>query len=828
MKLGMGLLKRMAVAAALALAVPAALAAGTFVIAIAGAQSAAAQTIEVRGNQRVDADTIRSYFRTTPGERLDAIKIDQGLKALYATGLYADVKISQEANRIVVTVVENLTINRVAFEGNKKVKTEVLTGEVQTKARGALSRPMVQADVQRIVEVYRRQGYFNVRVDPKIIDQPNNRVDLVFEITEEQKTTVRKINFVGNKAFSDYKLLDVITTIRSNWLSWLSNRDVYDPERVAADQELLRRFYLKNGYADFRILSATVDMDPDTKGFVLNFTLEEGEQYKFGTIDIVSNIRDADPESLRKLMRVGSGKTYDAEAVEKTVEAMTIELSRYGYAFSQVRPRGDRDVQTRIINIVFVLEQGPRVYVERINVRGNTRTRDWVVRREFDLQEGDAYNRVLIDRAERRLRNLGYFKNVKITNEPGSAPDRVLVIVDVEEQMTGEFSVGGGYSTSDGMIGEVSVAERNFLGRGHFVRVAGQYGQRARGVEFSFTEPYFLDTRTSAGFDIFAKQNLRSDYNPVDVQNIGGTLRTGMPLTEELALGLRYTAFQRKISADAGLFDGCNNVPANCAPILVGGGTDTKELSNAYKQQLGSSITSQVGYTLAYNTLDENKNPSRGVIARLNQDLAGLGGDAKFIRTTADARTYYPITGDLTGMIRVQGGHIAGFGNSSGGGGSLRILDQFFQGPDLVRGFAPAGIGPRDLGSPDRDPLGGTLYWGASAELIFPFPYTPKDFGLKAAFFADAGSLWGYDSATNFAGVPGVVAPPPCPTGSALKGPAATGICLADSASVRASVGASVIWASPFGPLRVDFAYPLLKEPWDKKQVFRFGAASSF
>ena len=552
MKLGMGLLKRMAVAAALALAVPAALAAGTFVIAIAGAQSAAAQTIEVRGNQRVDADTIRSYFRTTPGERLDAIKIDQGLKALYATGLYADVKISQEANRIVVTVVENLTINRVAFEGNKKVKTEVLTGEVQTKARGALSRPMVQADVQRIVEVYRRQGYFNVRVDPKIIDQPNNRVDLVFEITEEQKTTVRKINFVGNKAFSDYKLLDVITTIRSNWLSWLSNRDVYDPERVAADQELLRRFYLKNGYADFRILSATVDMDPDTKGFVLNFTLDEGEQYRFGTIDIVSNIRDADPESLRKLMRVGPGKTYDAEAVEKTVEAMTIELSRYGYAFSQVRPRGDRDVQTRIINIVFVLEQGPRVYVERINVRGNTRTRDWVVRREFDLQEGDAYNRVLIDRAERRLRNLGYFKNVKITNEPGSAPDRVLVIVDVEEQMTGEFSVGGGYSTSDGMIGEVSVAERNFLGRGHYVRLAGQYGQRARGAEFSFTEPYFLDTRTAAGFDIFAKQNLRSDYNPVDVQNIGGTLRAGLPLTEEVALGLRYTAFQRKISADAG------------------------------------------------------------------------------------------------------------------------------------------------------------------------------------------------------------------------------------------------------------------------------------
>jgi outer membrane protein insertion porin family len=831
MKLGMGFLKRIAVTAALALAVPAALAAGTFVIAIADAQSAAAQTIEVRGNQRVDADTIRSYFRTTPGERLDAIKIDQGLKALYATGLYADVKISQEANRIVVTVVENLTINRVAFEGNRKVKSEVLATEVQTKARGALSRPMVQADVQRIVEVYRRQGYFNVRVDPKIIDQPNNRVDLVFEIAEEQKTTVRKINFVGNKAFSDYKLLDVITTIRSNWLSWLSNRDVYDPERVSADQELLRRFYLKNGYADFRILSATVDMDPDSKGFSLTFTLEEGEQYKFGTIDIVSNIRDADPETLRKQLRVSAGKTYDAEAVEKTVESMTIELSRYGYAFSQVRPRGDRDVQNRIINLVFVLEQGPRVYVERINVRGNTRTRDWVVRREFDLQEGDAYNRVLIDRAERRLRNLGYFKNVKISNEPGSAPDRVLVNVDVEEQMTGEFSVGGGFSTSDGLIGEVSVAERNFLGRGHYVRLGGTYGQRVRGAEFSFTEPYFLDTRTAAGFDIFAKQSLRSQYNPVDVQTLGGTLRLGLPLTEELALGLRYTAFQRKITADAGLFDGCSNatVPFPCviAPPAVTG-TDPGELSNAYKQQLGTAVTSQIGYTLAYNTLDENKNPSRGIYAKFNQDLAGLGGDTNFIRTTAEARTYYPITGDLTGMLRLQGGHVAGFRGNSGGG-NLRILDQFFQGPDLVRGFAPAGIGPRDLGSPNQDPLGGTLYWGASAELIFPFPYTPKEFGLKAAFFADAGSLWGYDSTRSFIGTPGFipVGAAGCPTGSVLSSGTA-GICIADSSSVRASVGASVIWASPFGPLRFDFAYPILKESWDKKQAFRFGAASSF
>jgi len=794
-RMRLGPIRRIAILLGLVLAIPV----GFGVASLATAQPAYAQAIEVRGNQRVDAETIRSYFRVSPGERVDAARIDEALKALYATGLYEDVQISHQGGRIIVTVIENKTINRVAFEGNKKVKDETLSSEVQSRARGPLSRPTVQADVQRIVEVYRRQGYFNVRVDPKIIDEPNNRVDLVFEITEDQKTTVKKIVFVGNNKFSDWKLSDVITTIKSNWLSWLSNRDVYDPERVAADQELLRRFYLKNGYADFRIISTTVDFDQQSNGFILTFTVDEGEQYRFGTVDIISNIRDADPEMMRGVLRVSSGKTYDAEAVEKSVEELTIELSKLGYAFAQVRPRGDRDVQNRIINVAFVLEQGPRVYVERINIRGNTRTRDWVIRREFDLLEGDPYNRVLIDRAERRIRNLGYFKNVKITNEPGSAPDRVLVNVDVEEQLTGEFGIGGGYSTADGIIGEVSLGEKNFLGRGQYVRIAGSWGQRSRGGEFSFTEPYFMDTRVSAGFDIFAKSTLRSDYNPIDVQTVGGTLRMGLPLREDLTLGLRYSIFQRELSTEnQNVFD---------------------DLSVAYQEQVnkGAALTSLIGYTLAYNTLDDNKNPTRGIYAKLSQDFAGVGGDVRFVKTTAEARAYYPITNDLTGMLKVAGGHVTGWG-----GGNLRVLDQFFQGPDIVRGFAPSGLGPRDLGSDNRDALGGTLYWGATAELQFPIPYMPKDFGLRGAVFADAGSLWGYEGATTFVGGTGG----PCPAGSAPT--SASGLCLADSSSVRASVGASIIWASPFGPLRFDYAFPILKEDWDKTQSFRFGAAGAF
>jgi outer membrane protein insertion porin family len=787
----LGNLRRMAIVLGLALAAPVL----TVAVGIVTAQVAQAQQIEVRGNQRVEADTIRSYFRVNAGERLDAIKIDEALKALYATGLYEDVRISNAGGRIIVTVVENSTINRVAFEGNRKVTDDTLTNEVQSRARGALSRPVVQSDVQRIVEVYRRQGYFNTRVEPKIINQPNNRVDLVFEITEEEKTTVRKVNFVGNNKFSDWKLRDVITTQQTHWLSWLSNRDVYDPERVAADQEMLRRFYLKNGYADFRVLSATVDMDPASKGFSLTFTVDEGEQYRFGNIEVISNIRDADPQLLRRKVRATPGKTYNAEEVEKSVEEVTIELSRLGYAFAQVRPRGDRDVQGRIINVVFVVEEGARVYIERIQISGNTRTRDHVVRREFDILEGDPYNRVMIDRAERRLNNLGYFKSVRITNEPGSATDRVIVNVRVEEQLTGEFSIGGGYSTADGIIGEVSVGERNFLGRGHYVKIAGQYGQRARGAEFSFTEPYFLDTRVAAGFDLYVKQQFRSEYNPVNTETMGGTLRAGLPLTDDVTLGLRYTIFQRDINAD-GLST-----------------SELQQLSPAYQSQLNqSALTSQIGYTLTYNTLDQNKAPTTGVYATLSQDFAGLGGDVKLVKTTAEARQFYPITNDLIGMLKIGGGHVM-----SWGGGDLRLLDRFYQGPDVVRGFAPSGIGPRDIGSPNKDALGGEMYWTTSAEVIFPIG--GKDLGLRAALFADAGSVWGYDGPTFFANGAAGAAP--------FCGPAGT-ICVADSAAVRASVGASLIWTSPFGPLRFDFAYPVLKEPHDKTQWFRFGAGGKF
>ena len=524
---------------------------GTGIAGVASSGVAAAQganSIDVRGNRRVETSTVQSYFKPGPGGRMTAEQENEGLKALIATGLFEDVQTSHSGGRLVITVVENPVINRVAFEGNKKAKDEQLKAEVQSKPRGTLSRPTVQADVQRIIEIYHRSGRFDVRVDPKIIELPNNRVDLVFEITEGQKTGVKLINFVGIHAYSTGRLKDVIKTSESNFLSFLQTTDIYDPDRVEADRDLLRRFYLKHGFADVRIVAAVGEYDPGKKGFVVTFTIDEGAQYRIGTVDVVSNVRAIDPASLRGSLKLSAGNVYNADLVERSVESMTIEAAKHGYAFANVRPRGDRDFQRKVINITFVVEEGTRAYIERINIRGNTRTRDYVIRREFDIGEGDAYNRALIDRAERRLKNLNYFKTVKITNEPGSAPDRVVVNVNVEEMSTGEFSIAGGYSTSDGFIAEVSVADRNLMGKGQFAKASVSYGQYTRGFNLSFVEPYLLGYRMAGGIDIFARQSLATSYVSYNTQTDGINLRLGFALSEELSLQPHYSIYRQEIT----------------------------------------------------------------------------------------------------------------------------------------------------------------------------------------------------------------------------------------------------------------------------------------
>jgi outer membrane protein insertion porin family len=809
--------------------------------------------VDVEGNRRVEADTIRSYFLVGPNERLDAAKIDSALKALYATGLFQDVRITPSNGRVLVTVVENPVINRVAFEGNHKAKDEQLSSEVQSKARGTFSRAQVQSDVQRILEVYQHNGRYDVRVEPKIIELPNGRVDLIFEINEGAKTGVAKIIFSGNKAFSDYRLRDVIKTGETNWLSFIKSNDIYDPDRTEADRDLLRRFYLKNGYADVRIVSASGEYDPAQKGFIITYNIDEGVQYHFGAVNIQSGVPEVPGESLRYKLRVESGRVYNADAIEKSVEDLTIEMARRGYPFSSTRPRGDRNVDNRTVNVAFLIEEGQHVYIERINVKGNTRTRDYVIRREFDIVEGDAYNRALVDRAERRIKNLGYFKNVKITTEPGSAPDRIILDCEVEEQSTGEFSVAGGYSTSDGIIGEVSVGERNLLGRGQAVKVSVQYGEYAKGFNLSFVEPYFLDQRLALGLDVFAKETIPTNYLSYGSTTIGGDIKFGIPITENISTQLRYTGYQQSISLSP-ILDSCNNINPNFVntfptPSMAPGnsnpagiyGSPTPEILQGYNNYInnpalgngsapaqincyqegqaslavrkelaeGPVFVSSLGYTLSYNTLDNNRSPTNGLLVEFRQDVAGPLGDVNFVKSTFDAKLYNEIFPDIVGMLRFQGGYATGWGDEG-----LRMLDHFQAGPNMVRGFAPSGFGPRDLsevpyGYAEADALGGSLYWASTLEFQTPLPYAPKDFGIKLAFFADAGQLTRYVGPTSWAA-----------TGESIT--------VGDNNLVRSSVGVGIIWDSPFGPLRFDLAYALTKDVYDQTQIFRFGGGTRF
>ncbi|MET4070247.1 outer membrane protein insertion porin family [Bradyrhizobium sp. S3.2.6] len=807
------------------------------------AAAQATDTIVVEGNRRVEAETVRSYFKAGPNGQFDQVALDDGLKALIETGLFQDVKVIRAGGHIVVSVVENAVIGRIAFEGNKKIKDEQLSAEIQSKPRGTFSRAMVQSDTLRIAEIYRRSGRYDVRVTPEIIEQPSNRVDLVFTVEEGAKTGVKSIEFIGNSAFSSYRLRDVIKTHESNLLSFLSSGDIYDPDRVEADRDLIRRFYLKNGFADAQVVAALTEYDPDKKGFLVSFKIEEGQQYRVDTVDFRSSIANFDATTLRNFSRVNVGSLYNVESVEKSTEEMQIEASRRGYAFAVVRPSGDRNFESHTVSVVFNIDEGPRTYIERISLRGNTRTRDYVIRREFDLSEGDAYNRALVDRAERRLKNLDYFKSVKITTEPGSSSDRVILIVDMEEKSTGDFSVSGGYSTTDGALAEVSVSERNLFGKGLFGKASVTYGQYARGVSLSFVEPYLLDYRIALGFDTYWRQQLSNSYTSYGVTTLGFSPRLGFALREDLSLQLRYSLYQQSITL-ASAYNNCNNNAANTSRAFnptpayiqnVLGGVDPTnstssglygygcygdgETSLPVRKELasGPTWTSALGYTLTYNTLDNTKNPTDGLLVDFKQDFAGVGGDVTYLKTALDTKYYTPLVSEIVSVIHLQGGVLSKIGDND-----LRMLDHFQMGPNLVRGFASNGIGPRDITyasyGATGDALGGTKYWGASMELQMPFWFLPKEVGLKGAVYADAGSLWGYQGPTSWTAT-GEVNTKACPT---------CGLQYDDSSMVRSSVGVGLIWASPFGPLRFDYAVPLTKGKYDVVQEFRFGGGTSF
>jgi outer membrane protein insertion porin family len=739
--------------------------------------------ITVQGNRRIDADTVRSYFHAAPDGRFDDAARDTALKTLLATGLFDKITIERAGGRLIVHLVEAPVLGRVAFEGNKKIKDTELTAVVQSKARGTLQRAVVQADVGRIIEAYRHVARDDVSVVPQIINRGEDRVDLVYVVTEGAKTTVRQINFVGNRVFGKRQLAAVIKTSATNVLSFLTGGDVYDPDRVAEDREQLRLYYRSKGYADASVTSAKVEYDPAIKGFTLTFSIDEGPLYYFGNTTIVCNVPGLDAEDLRRLLVVRNGARFDGNALDKTDEVLAIELAKLGFPFAQAVPRTTRDADARRIDVAFVIDQGPRTYLERIEIHGNTRTRDYVIRREFDIAEGDAYNKTLIDRAERRLKNLNYFKTVKITRLPGSVSDRVVLDVEVVEQSTGDFSIAGGYSTTDGLLAEVKVGDRNFLGSGNAVGASVTYGQYARGIDLSASEPYFLGSRVSAGIELYGRQNQASPYQSYGSDIYGATMQVGTPLTEQIGVQYRYSLYNQNVTLDPTSLAAAPSLPIQQAAFA------------------GSQWVSSVGDTVTYSTLDNNKNPTSGIKSQLTQDLAGLGGDVKFLRTTEDLRSYHPINDDVVSLVRAQGGYVTGWG-----GQQVPLLNSFFGGPTMVRGFAPNGFGPRDLTpGTTMDNVGGSMYWATTAELQSNIPGVPQEYGLKASAFVDAGSVFRYGGPTAFPG-------------------SAQSLQVANNNIVRSSVGVGLTWASPFGALTVNYAVPLTKAAYDVVQPLSFGA----
>lgn len=745
-------------------------------LALPGPASVAHDTISVDGNCRIEAGTVQSYFHPDRDGQYDAAALDAGLKALVATGLFDHVTVERAGARIIIHLSEAKVLDRVAFEGNRKVKDADLAAVVRSKPGGGFQRATVQEDIGRIIDAYHRAGRDDVRVAPEIIERGNARVDLVYTITEGKKTPVRRIDFVGNRAFGAQQLRAVIKTSASNVLSFLTGGDVYDADRLNDDRETLRQYYRNHGFVDATVTKAAAEFDPVANGFNVTFGIDEGPPYRFGNIDLACNVPGLDCNRIRGQILIRSDAMFDASRLDRSTEALTTEMAKLGLPFAQADARITADRESGRADIIFAVQQGRRAYIERIEIHGNNRTRDYVIRREFDVAEGDAYNKTLIERAERRLKNLNYFKSVKISTRPGSAADRVVLDVETAEQSTGDFNISGGYSSTDGLLAEVKVGDRNVLGSGNAVQTSVTYGQYARGANISLSSPY-ASGRATAEADLFYRQSSISPSQSYGSDRYGGTFALGTPVNEQASILWRYSLYDQQVTLPPNASGASASIPVRQAAAA------------------GRQLVSAAGQTVTYTTLDNNQNPTSGVRSQLSQDLAGLGGDVRFLRTTEDVRYYQSLSRDVTGLLRAQGGYITGWG-----GQQAPLLNSFFGGPSMVRGFAPNGFGPRDLtAGSTMDNVGGSLFWATTAELQSNIPGLPQEYRLKASAFVDAGSVFGY------------------------RGPSQS-VQVASKNVLRSSAGVGLSWASPFGPLAVDYAVPLSKSANDSVQPLNFSA----
>ncbi|MBW3558597.1 MAG: outer membrane protein assembly factor BamA [Proteobacteria bacterium] len=742
--------------------------------------------IIVRGNERIEAGTVLSYLTLQPGQRATPERLDLALDALNRTGLFADLALEIEGSDLIVRVVENPIINQVVFEGNSALTEEKLRDEVQVRPRGIFTRSRVQQDVQRIVELYRSSGRIGAVVTPKVVQLPQKRVDLIFEINEGPKTGVARINFLGNREFSDRDLRGVVATSESRFYRFFSSTDTYDPDRLEYDREQLRKHYTNRGFYDFRVVSSTAELTPDQRDFRITFTVDEGRRYRFGDLKVETQLQRLNAEVLERLVPIKEGDEYKSDQLEQAVDALTFAAGAAGFANVEVRPRETPNRETGVVDVTFQVREGPRVYVERIDVVGNTATLDPVIRRELRLVEGDAFNRVLLDRSRNDVRRLGFFKDVTVEELPGSAPDRTVLQVGVQEQPTGSLSFGAAFSSAESFSLDVGVTQSNFRGRGQDVRFRASAGQFRQILDISFTEPRFLGRDLSGGFDLFAQREDYTDFNSFATSSAGGSLRLGFPTSQNSFLFTRYVLRQNEVTIPGG-FCGENDLIGLCA-------------------QQGSSLTSAVGYTYRLDTRNQPRRPTRGYNVLVRQDFAGLGGDVRYIRSEAEGDIHYGIRPNWVFSGQLSGGYIKGLAEDS-----VRYQDRFFKGGNSFRGFDTLGIGPRDV---SRDsPLGGNAYVIGSLELRFPTPL-PEQYGIGTAVFVEAGTLGLLDDRDKL-----VVND----QGQLIESP-----FIQDDLALRASAGLSIFWDSPLGPIRFDLSQPLAREPYDKVKTFRFSTATQF
>lgn len=783
--------------------------------------------IEVTGNQRIEAATVLSYVTFEVGDVYDVSQIDRSLKQLFYTGYFADVRIVRQGQKVVIEVAESPIINRVVLEGNKAIDDADLFEEIKLRPRLIYTRAQVEADMQAVIELYRRKGRFAVEIEPKLVKLPQNRVDLVFEINEGPVTGIRKINFLGNKAFSDKALRGAIVTKESRWWNILTSNDNYDPDRLDYDQQQLRKFYESKGYYNFSVTSTVAELTPDRKGFYVTITVDEGPQFRFGEGTIDTTLEDLNPEFLEGLIAFEKGEIYNSQKIEDTIEGLTFYAGTFGYAFVDIKPSQRKVADKNVIDVVFRMKEGPRVYVERIDIIGNTRTLDRVVRRQIQLSEGDAYNRVRIDNSKARITALQYFKEVEIEEVPGTAADKTQLQVKVEEQPTGEFSFGVGFSSTDQVAGDLSISERNLLGRGQILRFRVSGSNRRQQVDISFTEPFLFGRDLVAGFDVYRSTVDYTEEAGYELTSTGGVLRTGYPLTLNSRLSLNYAYHEDEIYAP-----GCYS----------GFGFST---SSAICSEVGTRSTSKVSYTYLLDKRNNPVRPTNGYDFTFQQDFAGLGGDATYVKTEVKMGAYRKLFFDnVIGSLTWDFGIVQALGDDV-----VRLSDRFRKGGNTFRGFEVSGLGPRDISgirNPNNpktgDSLGGEAYGIGTLEISFPTGL-PESYGVEAAAFVDFGTV-GYisdDAKQNLGDQVDLVNSSRIAfNNQCLADPASSIGCvnapiplvddplIEDDLSMRVSAGLSVYWDSPFGPIRLDFAQVLVKEDYDRTETFRFSAGRRF